>query len=304
MLCSHVVGTGGVWGLFLVCFFSFGADAVASSHIPQPPGGNVTVNSFRPTDKYILGAALGYGFASEPLQPKTFYFKAAPGYFQTRAGRDGLVGESEFQGYLLGGTLLYGFSEHWGVNFTSAFEQTTSGTARPVEVQGGPPPILGGGSHGYILGVAGVFDPFDGDDFRLPMTLGISYNYYSTTVEGDFSGGGQGFHYKERISRSSPGIYAGAAPQWNWGDFRLVPFGVVSESGLFNQRGTGKYTLNNNSTGTTNQFEIKYHEATYFAVGMTVKYRPWNLGLSYVRADLFANNLDTNLFTMTWDRSW
>ncbi len=289
------------WGLICIYILGVGANEAAAQLIPGPAG--VNVGSFRTTDKYILGGALGHGFATEPLQPKKFYLKAVPGFYQTRAGHDGSQGESQFDGVMFGGTLLYGFSEHWGVSFTAAYEHTTSGSARPLAV-GGARPLLGGWSEGYIIGAAGVYDPFDGDNLRLPITLGISYNYYSTTVEGDFSGAGQGFHYKERISRDSPGIYAGVAPQWNWGDFRLVPFGVVSESGLFNQRGTGKYTLNNNSTGRIDTLEVRYHEATYFAVGMTVKYRPWNLGLSYVRADLLTNSLDTNLFTATWDRTW
>lgn len=289
---------------------------------PDAPPGGVTLRDtpnfsfvraspFRSVDKFVLGAGLGYAFPTEPMKAKQWYVKAVPGIWASSGEQDGYQVASEFKGYLLGGSVLYGINDNWGLNFTGVWERSRKGSAETVELfQGGPHTHvrLPGRARGYIVGLGAVYDPIAGLKFRLPIVAGVGYNYYSATIEDTFSvsnpGGSELFRYSGNHSVSRSSLYLGVAPQADIGSLRFVPFLVTSDSAVFDGEGKSKVRLENLSSGASGEAELTYKEVTYLSAGLTVKYMPWNLGLSYIRGDIKNRGIDTDVYSLMWDVRW
>lgn len=153
---------------------------------PDPPPGGVTLRDtpnfsyvraspFRSVDKFVLGAGLGYAFPTEPMKTGQVYTKVVPGIWRSTGEQDGYLVASEFRGYLLGGSLLYGINEHWGVNFTGIYEQSRSGSAETVTIWQNAQHRhlrLPGEAYGYIVALGAVYDPVAWPRFRLPLVGG------------------------------------------------------------------------------------------------------------------------------------
>lgn len=286
-----------------------------------PPGGvalrdspnfsYVRASPFRSVDKFVLGAGLGYAFPTEPLKAQQVYVKLVPGIWKSTGEQDGYLAASTFQGVLLGGSVLYGVDDNWGLNLTGIWEESTRGSAETVEIWQNARDTrmrLSGQARGYIVAGGVVYDPIAGRRFRLPIVVGIGYNYYTATVEQTFNvanpGGSERFHYfgNHRVSRKS--VYFGAAPQADFGGFRFVPFVITSDSAFFGGTGHSTVRLENLSTGVRGESKLAYGEVTYLSGGLTVKYLPWNLGLSYIRGDMLARGIDTDVYSLTWNKKW
>jgi hypothetical protein len=307
--------------LFL-CALPGPAWAPCDPNCPDAPPGGVTIRDtpnfsfvraspFRSVDKFVLGAGLGYAFPTEPMKAKQRYVKVVPGLWSSSGEQDAYLVASKFQGYLLGGSVLYGITDHWGVNFTGIWEQSNKGSAEPVTLfQGGPHSHLRlpGDARGYIVGLGAVFDPVAGARFRLPIVVGIGHNYYSATVEGSFAvsnpGGSETFRYYGNHSVSRFSAYLGVAPQADVGNLRFVPFVITSDSTVFSGQGRSTVRLENLSSGASDESKLYYRELTYLSAGLTVKYLPWNLGLSYIRGDVKSRGIDTDIYALIFDRRW
>jgi hypothetical protein len=297
---------------------------VAAAHChpncpPPSPGGlafgtqgaYLSGNSFRSTDKFVLGAGLGYAFPHEPLKAEQFYVKLIPGVWTSSSESDGYLAAADFRGWLFGGSLVYAFNPNWGVSFTGVWEQSTDGSAETVTVyqrKRGSPVSLPGEAEGYIAALAAIWDPVAGPQFRLPIAFGIGYNYYSATIEGNFDfsspGGTRTFRYygNHKVSRMS--LFLGVAPQFDYRNFRFIPFIVTSDSAFFNGEGKSTVRFQNAGTGAVREAQLAYNEVTYLSGGLTVKYVPWDLGLSYIRGDLTDRGIDTSVFSLSWEKKW
>lgn len=266
----------------------------------------VRASIFRSVDKFVLGAGLGHAFPAEPMRPGKLHVKAVPGVWRSVGQADEYQTASEFRGYLLGGSVLYGINQHWGVNFTGIYEESRSGSAQPVVVTGAQdtPVRMPGQADGYILAVGAVYDPIAGPRFRLPIVAGLGYNYYSATVEGTFAAGSDTFRYhgNHKVSRAS--LYLGVAPQADYRSFRFTPFAIASDSAFFGGKGTSTVELGNLASGERVEQRLTYSEVTYLSAGLTVKYLPWNLGVSYIRGDMLSRGIDTDVYSLTLEKTW
>lgn len=296
--------------------------APCDPNCPDAPPGGVTLRDtpnfsfvraspFRSVDKYVLGAGLGYAFPTEPMKAKQLYVKAVPGIWQSSGEQDSYLVASKFRGWLFGGSLLYGINDNWGVNFTGIWEEANNGSADTVAVfQNGQHThrTLPGHASGYIAALGAVYDPVAGPRFRLPIVAGVGYNYYSATIEDSFQvsnpGGSETFRYygNHKVSRFS--LYLGVAPQIDVGRFRMIPFVVTSDSAFFGGDGTSTVRLENLTAGQRSEATLNYSEVTYLSAGMTVKYVPWNLGLSYIRGDMLSRGIDTDVYSLTFEKRW
>jgi len=259
---------------------------------------------------------LGYGFPTEPLEPGKIYAKVVPGYWNARAKPETYQAGSQFSGYAIGGALLYGLNKHWGLNATYSMEQTTSGSTTPIDVFVNAVEshvTAPARAHGYIVATNVVYDPIAGEKFRLPIMVGVGYNYYSATAEATFtppSPNTETFRYYANSKVSRFAGFIGVNPQYDAYDFRIMPFVVASDSSIFGGHGTSTVRLTNLSggqasiTGPSAEAQVSYKEVTYLAGGLGIKYMPWNLGITYSRGDLLARGTDIDFYTVTWDRRW
>lgn len=117
-------------------------------------------------------------------------------------------------------------------------------------------------------------------------------------------GGSETFRYYGNHSVSRASLYLGVSPQADYGSFRFVPFLIASDSGFFRGHGTSKVRLENLSSGARSEAELKYSEVTYLSAGLSVKYLPWNLGLSYIRGDMLSRGIDTDVYSLSWSKTW
>jgi hypothetical protein len=275
-------------------------------------GDSVNAATFRSTDKFVLGAGLGYAFPHEPLKAEQLYVKLIPGVWSSSAEHEDYLVSSEFRGYLLAGSLVYGINRNWGITFTGVWEQSRDGSSNVVAVtQGGASRqiSLPGEAHGFIAALGAIYDPVAGERFRLPIAFGVGYNYYSATVEGTFginaaAGGTRTFRYYGNHNVSRFSLFLGVAPQFDYRNFRFIPFIVTSDSAFFDGRGTSTARLEESATGAVREAPLSYNEVTYLSGGLTVKYVPWNVGLSYIRGDLKDRGIDTSLFSLSLEKKW
>lgn len=277
----------------------------------QSPGAFIAASQFRPTDKYVLGAGLGYVFPNEPLKAEQWYVKIVPGVWSSSAEQDGYLVKAEFRGYLLGGSLVYAINKNWGVTFTAVGEQSRDGSAEVVTVfqQKKPRQVsLDGETSGYIAALGVIFDPIAGESFRLPIALGVGYNYYSATIEGAFNiqrpAGTRTFKYYGRHEVERPSLFLGIAPQVDYRNFRFIPFIVSSDSAFFDGKGKSTVRVEGPTARDVREAELAYSEVTYLSGGLSVKYLPWNLGLSYIRGDLMDRGVDTTVLSLSWEKRW
>ena len=279
----------------------------------QTQGAFLTANQFRPTDKYVLGAGLGYAFPMEPLKEDQWYAKIVPGVWRSSGDPDGYLVGAEFQGYLLAGSLVYAFNKNWGVTFTAVWEQSKDGSAQDVVTvtqQGRPRHVSidEGETDGYIAALGVIWDPIAGERFRLPITFGVGYNYYSATIAGPFSvqtpQGTRNFRYYGNHSVERPSLFFGLAPQFDYRSFRFIPFVVTSDSAFFDGEGKSTVRIEGPTATARREATLIYSEVTYLSGGITVKYLPWNLGLSYIRGDLQDRGIDTAVFSLNWEMKW
>lgn len=266
----------------------------------------VRASIFRSVDKFVLGAGLGHAFPTEPMRPGRLHVKAVPGVWRSVGEPDEYQTASEFRGYLFGGSLLYGINPHWGVNFTGIYEESRSGSAQPVVVTAAQdtPVRMPGRADGYILALGAVYDPIAGPRFRLPIVAGVGYNYYSATVEGTFAAGSDTFRYhgNHKVSRAS--LYAGIAPQADYRSFRFTPFLIASDSAFFGGKGKSLVQLDNLASGERAEQRLTYSEVTYLSAGLAIKYLPWNLGISYIRGDMLSRGIDTDVYSLTFEKTF
>jgi hypothetical protein len=279
----------------------------------QTPGAFITASQFRPTDKFVLGAGLGYAFPNEPLKPDQWYVKLVPGVWSSSAQpQDYLVG-AEFRGYVLAGSLVYGINKNWGVTFTGVWEQSNDGSADEVVTviqrrAARHVAINDGETDGYIVALGAIWDPVAGERFRLPIAFGIGYNYYSATIEGPFEVQTptriRSFRYHGNHSVERASLFFGLAPQFDYRDFRFIPFIVTSDSAFFDGKGTATVRIQGPTAGAVREAQLTYSEVTYLSGGISVKYVPWNLGVSLLRGDLKDRGIDTNVFSLSWEKKW
>jgi hypothetical protein len=258
-----------------------------------------------------IGAFNAAAYPIEPLKAGQWYVKLNPGYWRDSEDTNifGTTNKYSVEGVGFSAELLYSFTDHWGVNLSAAYATVTNGTSAAVNVNVRENRLnVPAEGSGFTSVVSAVYDHFEGDNFRLPIWVGVGYFNFDNTAEGTFQFKGNTIHTRSHNDKTAPIFIGGLAPQWNWGLLRIVPFGNVAHiPGALNVSGL----VENLSTGQRNETRGEVEPVKTVAIlGATIKYRPWNLGLTFARGGIGLESGkrmfvgDPSIFTVTWDRKF
>jgi len=264
----------------------------------------------------VLGSFITYALPTESLEQGHWYVKAVPGYFRDSGSNDGkTLAQFDAQGAGISVRAMHALNDHWGMGFQGVYARSASGSAQQIsfgaqgfEAQGNSRLSLPLQYSAYSAMAEVVYDPFTGKGFRLPFMLGLSLNAIEATSEGTFQFQGNSFYAKNKtVPLLSPGVAVGVAPQHSWGSFRFIPFAV----GLYRfEKFERQHRLENLTTGQVVETKGEPHRHASLHLGITLKYMPWDLALSYVRAGIYFGpheqpfNSQTELFTLAWSKTF
>ncbi|MFM8550915.1 MAG: hypothetical protein ACKOCD_01145 [Nitrospiraceae bacterium] len=264
----------------------------------------------------VLGSFITYALPTESLEQGHWYLKAVPGYFRDSGSNDGkTLAQFNAQGAGMSVRFLYALSDHWGVGFQGVYARTASGSAQQIsfgsqgfEAQANSRLSLPLQLSAYSAMAEVVYDPMSGPGFRLPMLFGLSLSTIDATTEGTFQFQGNSFYAKNKtLPLLSPGVVAGIAPQESWGPFRFIPFAV----GMYRfDKFERFHRLVNVTTGEVSESRDEPLRHASLHLGITLKYVPWDLAVSYVRAGIYFGpheqpfNSQTELFTLSWSKTY
>ena len=221
---------------------------------------------------YINKGTLGYVMASalptKPMAQGALDIHLSPAYVQytDNPADPGL----KASGFGFGASALYSLTDHWGVGGLLGYAKMTGNDSNSDQFA----------ANGYIATGNVVYDPFSGDNFRLPIIAGIGYESdveqeQSQSIDGVNFGSGA---WRDIYISRQMGWSAGLAPQFNTGFLRWIVFAYVespiSKAQAFDRNfGTLRPNGNTGSQG----------------AGVTVVYRPWNLSFTYMPS--FTNDV-------------
>jgi hypothetical protein len=264
----------------------------------------------------VVGGFLTYAMPTESMEEGKWYVKVVPGYFLDSGVHDGekLV-QFDAQGAGMTVRFLRALSDHWGVGFQGIYARTVSGNAQQISLGARGFENPGNSRLGlpllysaYSAVAEVVYDPFTGQGFRFPMFVGLSLTALDATTEGTFQFQGNSFYTKNKTRPIPvPGIAVGIAPQQSWGPFRFIPFAVARHDF---QKMNRLHRLQDLSTGQVVESGGVPHTYSSLHMGITLKYIPWDLSVSYVRAGLIIANhaapvdSQTELFTLAWSKAF
>jgi hypothetical protein len=262
----------------------------------------------------VLGSFLTYALPTDSMEEGQWYAKVVPGYFRDSGNNEGkTLVQFDTQGAGMSVRLLRALSDHWGVGFQAVYARSASGNAQQIsfgaqgfDAQANNRLSLPLQLSAYSAMAEVVYDPLSGPGFRMPMVLGLSVNTIEATTEGTFQFQGNSFYAKSRtVPTLSPGLVAGLAPQESWGPVRFIPFVV----GMYRfQKFDRLHRLENLTTGQVVETKEKPYRHASLHLGITLKYTPWDIAVSYVRAGIYFGphnqpfDSQTELFTVSWSK--
>lgn len=264
----------------------------------------------------VLGSFITYAMPTESLEAGHWYVKAVPGYFRDSGSNDGkTLSAFDAEGAGISVRVLRALSDHWGVGFQGVYARSASGSAQTVslgaegfETQSNSRLGLPLQLSAYSAMAEVVYDPMTGQGFRLPMMLGFTLNAIDATSEGTFQFQGNSFYARNKtVPLLSPGLAAGIAPQESWGPIRFIPFVL----GMYRfEKFERLHRLENVTTGQVVETKGEPRRHASLHLGITLKYTPWDIAISYVRAGIYFGpheqpfNSQTELFTVSWNKTF
>ncbi len=234
----------------------------------------------------------------KPFKKKALDLHLTPGYATYSAPANGGVQEAKASGFGLGASVDYGLSAHWAIGGLLGYGRMTGDDTSGI-------PIL---VDGYMASAMLIGEPLSGDNFRIPVMLGVSYENNSTqaTSNGILAPNGASVPINSGqvlYGINGLGTMFGFAPQFNTGPLRWIIFGIGMDVGN-HQPGlhiTGPEAPSGVAPGST----MDYGGA---AAGMTVMYHPLNLSFTYIPAStvaVSANGERDEVYALNWQhRFW
>ena len=292
-------------------------------YAPEParaqvvPVGNQSVAVLNPSllPFELEGALMAYALPTTPLEPGQLAIKLVPGYWTASGGEfdSHNLPSVDMSGLAIAGDIVYQLSPHWAIGAIASYSHSTSGTQSIVGLCSFPPNCQGGYSQllpvpgtvsGYSLFGTLIFDPFTGDNFRLPLMAGAGVLGTDSRASGTVTVQGHTLSASSKYSLASPAVSLGLAPQWNVWHFRMIPFGILAIGADHRQTSASLTDLTTGATSTLTSPSGGHSHAE--GVGLTIKYNPWNVGFTYVASNLFEGNKypSISLFTLTFEKVW
>ena len=213
--------------------------------------------------KEMMGYLMASSLPTKPLASGALDVSVSPGYDQyslseSCSGSCPPTPNSTWKmnGEGVGTSALYSLTDHWGIGVMAGYGHL-SGT----DFSGNK-----ASSNGVLANADIAFDPFSGNNFRLPILFGLGYR---NLVENESGSGNiynaQGFSYD-----------AGIAPQFNTGFLRWILFGYIV---------SGTPTAQTSqATNSGSALLPSSADNTAAGGGISVVYRPLNFSLTYIPA--------------------
>ena len=229
----------------------------------------------------ILGQAEAAGLAvampSEPMRPGVKTLGVMPMYITADLGWK----QAEVtNGPGIAASFDYYKSRHFGAGAMLVGEEATGRWPAENSVS-----LKGSGylASGYLL-----YDPFSGENFGLPLLLGLSQSYDDLETSQPVNG------YPQKTTANGFGLMLGLSPQFNLWKLRLAPYGALS--------------LSPNPSGCTNdsnnchvaEYDPSFPYQTVGGAGISVIWRPWNLAFT----SSMTTSVGTSAYTLKWTKSF
>ena len=257
----------------------------------------------------MLGQAMSRGMVTYPLYKGQLQLKVAPGYIVAKDSRSGL--SNNLKGGALTTALTYGLSEHWSLAWMMGYAKQSGTGVFGLAASGQPGQLMqslnvgakANGSFagndegsGFVTSVNAVWDHWTGDNFRLPVYMGIGYLNLEEKVQNAALG------LRRKGSVSSPAASVGVVPGVNLGKlFRFTGFLLMTTPF---DAGKGEVVDETPLVGVTGAPRLDYKrpggfEATVPIMGVELTYRPWGLSFGYTPAIEGATSYSLQL-TRRW----
>lgn len=255
----------------------------------------------------MIGQALSRSMVTYPMYPGELQLKVAPGYIVAKDSRGGW--SNDLKGGALTAAATYGLGRHWSVSWMAgyakesgegAFGLSPSGQPgqmiQPISAPGKPNPFQGHDEgNGFMTSVGAVWDHWTGDNFRLPVYMGLGFLSLEEKVDNTTNG------LRRSGKVSSPTVSLGVVPGVNLGKlFRFTGYFMLVEP---LDAGSGTIADYNPATGRViTQLDYKRPggmESAVPVMGIELTYRPWGLGVGYSPAIEGATS-----YSLKWTRRW
>ncbi len=207
--------------------------------------------------KEMMGYLLASSLPTQPLSSGALDVQVAPGYDEYSLANNclGCDGQTNSQwtmnGFGASASADYALSDHWGVGLLGGYGQLSG-----IDFSGNS-----ANANGTIASAVVIYDPFSGDNFRMPFIGGLGYRNLIENDAGNMIYNAQGFSYS-----------AGIAPQFNTGFLRWTLFGYIVSGTPNAETLQGLSGLSRNSAANTAA-----------GGGITVAYRPLKfLSFTYI----------------------
>lgn len=231
--------------------------------------------------KEMMGYLMASSLPTKPLSSGALDVSVSPGYdqytlFQNCSGSCPSTPNSTWKmsGEGVGTSLMYSLTDHWGIGVMAGYGHLSGTDFSGNEAS----------SNGSLANADIVFDPFSGNNFRLPFLAGLGYR---NLLENDAGFGNiynaQGFAFD-----------AGLAPQFNTGFLRWILFGYII---------SGTPTAQTSqATSSGSALLPSSADNTAAGGGISVVYRPLNLTLTYIPAwaTEVGNGEKSNVYSFTY----
>ncbi len=220
------------------------------------------------TNNTAMVAAAGiipYLMPLQPLSGNQFTVNVDPAYYTTKTNDDLNGDHVRIAGLAVAGGVNYAFTPHFALGALGfGFHGTGKDTLNSGQV-------VGASNKGTGEAAVGIYDPFSGDNFRLPILAGFGHMDVSSKF--DYPVNPKVFPSGYKIKRvNSPGPVFGFSPQFNTGKWlRWEPFFIV-------------WRPNNHSTceGPSCSSQDDEHTDPGPTGGLNVVIRPWNMAFQYI----------------------
>lgn len=251
----------------------------------------------------MLGQSMSRGVITYPIFKGQWQVKVAPAYVKAKDTRKGEW--NDLDGYAFSAAATHGLSRHWSAGLLLGYgkvkgprnfgfrapdgqELTTTKNKDAIRADDD-----GSGFMGFA---AAIWDHWTGDNFRLPVYMGIGY----MNLEEKADDKSLGLRHSGKVS--SPLIAFGAAPGFDlYKGLRFTSYLVVA---IPTNAGTGEIIDYNPVTGRVNS-RVAYSqdsdalESSMPVMGLELTYRPWGLGFGYTPAIEGAT-----AYSVKWTHRW
>ena len=208
---------------------------------------------------------LAYSFPLSPIEKGKLDVQAAPAYFTTKFSdvNGNIARNGNAKGFGGAAGVTYGLTPHFGLGVSAIYFKSTQGTFTEGSLSG---PMS---ENGFIGAATAIYDPMSGDNFRLPLLVGVNYQNLATNFT----------PIATQKTLMGPGVEFGISAQFNTGKyFRWEPFLLIAHP-LTNQKcSQGNVNQGQNTTTTHCGNETPDTGAN---PGVNVVFRPWNLAFFY-----------------------